>query len=157
MINFITVALENYVVIGKPERQVRKASHCGSKQQLRSLAAITLLLLVRATYVGCYSSRTFRLWWYFSLQFLPGKTALTTPGKIHYCPSPLEKILPTPMLTGIGTRCLSFSGCKERLNFFIIGDCILNKQRPTLREKYFSINPQPWWCHKWSPSTAMTL
>jgi len=62
MINFITVALENYVVIGKPERQVRKASHCGSKQQLRSLAAITLLLLVRATYVGCYSSRTFRLW-----------------------------------------------------------------------------------------------
>jgi len=39
------------VAIGKPERQVRKASHCGSKQQQRSHAMITLLLLVRATYV----------------------------------------------------------------------------------------------------------
>jgi len=37
------------VAIGKPERQVRKASHCGSKQQWRSRAAITLLLLFCAT------------------------------------------------------------------------------------------------------------
>jgi len=30
------------LAIGKPERQVRKASHCGSKQQYGSRAAITL-------------------------------------------------------------------------------------------------------------------
>jgi len=30
------------VAIGKVERQVRKASHCGRKQQRRSYAAITL-------------------------------------------------------------------------------------------------------------------
>jgi len=53
------------VAIGKPERNVRKASHCGSKQQQSSSDEITLLLLVRATYTvyGCYSSRTFRSWW----------------------------------------------------------------------------------------------
>jgi len=39
------------VAIGKPEWHARKASHCGSKQQQRSRAAITLLLLVRATYI----------------------------------------------------------------------------------------------------------
>ena len=39
------------VAIGKPEWQVRKASHCGSKQQQWSHATITLLLLVRATYL----------------------------------------------------------------------------------------------------------
>jgi len=38
------------VAIGNPERHVRKASHCGSKQQWRSCAATTLSLLVRATY-----------------------------------------------------------------------------------------------------------
>jgi len=37
-----------------PKWQVRKASHCGSKQQLRSQAVLVLLLLVRATY-RCYS------------------------------------------------------------------------------------------------------
>jgi len=37
------------VAIGNPERHVRKASHCGSKQQWSSHAMITLLLLVRAT------------------------------------------------------------------------------------------------------------
>ena len=37
------------VAIGKPERHVRKASHCGTKQQ--SPDEITLLLLVRATYI----------------------------------------------------------------------------------------------------------
>ena len=40
-----------FVAIGKPERHVRKASHCGSKQQLSSHAAITLLLFVWATYI----------------------------------------------------------------------------------------------------------
>jgi len=39
------------VVIGNPERHMRKASHCGSKQQYSSHAMITLLLLVRATYM----------------------------------------------------------------------------------------------------------
>ena len=52
----------HFVVIGNPERQVRKASHCGSKQQWRSPNEITVLLLVRATYIYCYSSRTPRLW-----------------------------------------------------------------------------------------------
>jgi len=44
-----TVALVSSVVIGKPERHVRKASHCGSKQRQSSPDEITLLLLVRAT------------------------------------------------------------------------------------------------------------
>jgi len=39
------------VAIGNPDRYVRKASHCGSKQQESSHALITLLLLVRATYI----------------------------------------------------------------------------------------------------------
>jgi len=39
------------VTIGNPERHVRKASHCGSKQQQTSPDEITLLLLVRATYI----------------------------------------------------------------------------------------------------------
>jgi len=39
------------VKIGKPERQERKASHCGSKQQYKSHTANTLLLIVRATYI----------------------------------------------------------------------------------------------------------
>jgi len=49
------------VAIGKPERQVRKT---GCKQ-LRSRATITLLLLVRATFIysRCCSSRTARSWW----------------------------------------------------------------------------------------------
>jgi len=42
---------------------VRKASHCGSKQQLSSHVMITLLLLVRATYMWCCSLRTSRSWW----------------------------------------------------------------------------------------------
>jgi len=38
------------VAIGKPDRKVCKASHCGSKQKQRSFAAITPSLIVRATY-----------------------------------------------------------------------------------------------------------
>ena len=53
----------HFVAIGKPERQVRKASNCGGKQQYRSHAMITILLLVRAPYIWCYSSRTSRSWW----------------------------------------------------------------------------------------------
>jgi len=34
---FISWSQHHFVVIRKPERQVRKASHCGSKQQQRSL------------------------------------------------------------------------------------------------------------------------
>ena len=40
-----------HVAIGNPERHVRKASHCGSKQQYRSCPQSLLLLLARATYV----------------------------------------------------------------------------------------------------------
>jgi len=47
----ITGSITYIVEIGKPERQVREASHCGSKQQQISHAMITLLLLVRATYI----------------------------------------------------------------------------------------------------------
>jgi len=43
------------VAIRKPERHVRKAQS--------SHAMITLLLLVRATYMWCCSSRTSRSWW----------------------------------------------------------------------------------------------
>jgi len=39
------------VAIGKLEPNMRKASHRGSKQQSRLCAVITLLLLVRATYI----------------------------------------------------------------------------------------------------------
>jgi len=39
--------LEYSVAIGKPERQVRKASHCRSKQQQRSPDEITLVVTVR--------------------------------------------------------------------------------------------------------------
>ena len=35
------------VAIGKPERQMRKDSHCGRKQQQRSHVMLTLLLLAR--------------------------------------------------------------------------------------------------------------
>jgi len=51
------VAMERWTVAEFPgekphccERHMRKASHCGSKQQQRSHDMITLLLLVRATY-----------------------------------------------------------------------------------------------------------
>ena len=43
--------MNGIVAIGKPERQVLKASHCGNKQQWGSHAMIILLLLVRATYI----------------------------------------------------------------------------------------------------------
>jgi len=46
------------VAIKKPEQHVCKALHCGSKQQ-----EFTLLLLLRATYIWCCSSRTFRSRW----------------------------------------------------------------------------------------------
>ena len=44
------------VAVRKLERKERKASHCGSKQQKRSPDEITLLLLVRSTYI-CVSLR----------------------------------------------------------------------------------------------------
>jgi len=57
------VLAKSLVAIGKPELHVHKASHCGSKQKYSSHAAITLLLLVCATYTWCCSSRTFHSWW----------------------------------------------------------------------------------------------
>ena len=44
-------AIALHTVAAKPERQARKASHCGSKQQRRLHAAITQLLLIHATYI----------------------------------------------------------------------------------------------------------
>jgi len=46
-----------------PERHVRKASHLAASNNMSSHAMITLLLLVRATYIFCCSSRTSRSWW----------------------------------------------------------------------------------------------
>jgi len=37
------------VAIKKLEREVRKVSHCGTKQQWRSASEVTLLFLVRVT------------------------------------------------------------------------------------------------------------
>ena len=48
---------DNTVAIGKPERQLHKASHCGSKQQYSSPDETTLLLLVRATYMVLFFAR----------------------------------------------------------------------------------------------------
>jgi len=39
------------VAIGKPEQDVCQASYCGGKQQQRSHAMITLLLLLHGTYI----------------------------------------------------------------------------------------------------------
>ena len=44
-------ALQSIVAIENPEWHMFKASHCSSKEQLSSHAMITLLLLVRATYM----------------------------------------------------------------------------------------------------------
>jgi len=51
------------VVIGNPERHVRKASHRGSKQQQRSCSQSLSLLLARTTNIYFCSSRTSRSWW----------------------------------------------------------------------------------------------
>jgi len=48
---FTSWSQHHFVAIGNPERHVRRASHRGSKQQQRSPDEITLLLLVRATYI----------------------------------------------------------------------------------------------------------
>jgi len=48
---FTSWSQHHFVAIGNPERHMRKALHCGSKQQQSSHAMITLLLLVRATYM----------------------------------------------------------------------------------------------------------
>ena len=48
---FTSWSQHHFVAIGNPEQRMRKASHCGSKHQYSSHAMITLLLLVRATYM----------------------------------------------------------------------------------------------------------
>jgi len=52
------------VAIGKPERHVCNASHCGSKQQQSSSTAFILLLLICTTYIWVLflAQRTFH-WW----------------------------------------------------------------------------------------------
>ena len=49
---FTSWSQQHFVEIGKLEQQMRKALHCGSKQQQRSPDKITLLMLVRATYTS---------------------------------------------------------------------------------------------------------
>jgi len=59
----VVASIVGIFATGKHERHVSKASHCGSKQQQRLCTAITLLLLLRATYTYCCcSSRTSRSW-----------------------------------------------------------------------------------------------
>ena len=48
---FTSCLKHHFVVIKKAEQQVRKASHCGTKQQWRSHVVLILFLLVRATWV----------------------------------------------------------------------------------------------------------
>jgi len=57
---FPSLSNHHFVVIRKAEQQVRKASHCGTKQQ-RSYVLLILFLLIRTTW--CFSSRTSRSWW----------------------------------------------------------------------------------------------
>ena len=48
---FTSWSKHHFVVIKKVERQVRKASHCRTKQQWRSHVVLILYLLVHATWV----------------------------------------------------------------------------------------------------------
>jgi len=48
---FTSWSKQHFIVIGKPRRQVCKASHCGSKQQWRSHVVFILFLLVCDTYI----------------------------------------------------------------------------------------------------------
>jgi len=48
---FTSWSKHHFVVIGKVEQQVRKTSHCCTKQQWRSHVVIILFLLVHATWV----------------------------------------------------------------------------------------------------------
>jgi len=60
---FTSWSQHHFVAIRKPEQHVHKASHCGSKQQYRSCAAISLTIAcLRYIYVWCCSSRTSRSW-----------------------------------------------------------------------------------------------
>jgi len=63
----------DFVAIGKPKRHVRKASHCGSKQQYRSPDKITLLLLVCTTYIWVL--------FFAHILFVVNRTFNTTPTK----------------------------------------------------------------------------
>jgi len=66
------IKLYKYIVaIGKPERQVRKASHCGSKRQQRWYAAIIVLLPVCATYIWVL--------FFVNIPFVVNRTFNTTP------------------------------------------------------------------------------
>ena len=49
--NFTSWSKHYFVVIGKPRRQVCKASHCGSKQQARSHVVLILFLLACDTHI----------------------------------------------------------------------------------------------------------
>jgi len=48
---FTSWSKHHFVVIGKAEKQVRKASHCGTKQLQRSHVMLILFLLVCGTWV----------------------------------------------------------------------------------------------------------
>jgi len=61
----------------KPERHVRKASHCGSKQQQRSYAAITLIACSRHAYI---------LLFFAHIPFVVNHTINATPAeRLQHC------------------------------------------------------------------------
>ena len=49
--SFTPWSQHHFIAIGNPEQHVRKASHCGRKQQWRSCSQSLLLLLARASYI----------------------------------------------------------------------------------------------------------
>jgi len=51
---FTYCSKHHFVVIEKAEQQVRKTSHCGTKQHYRSHVVLILFLFVRATWVSVF-------------------------------------------------------------------------------------------------------
>jgi len=60
--NFTSWSQHHFVVIEKLEWHVCKASHCSSKQQQSSPDEITLLLLVRTTYISVFFAHIPFVW-----------------------------------------------------------------------------------------------
>ena len=60
---FTSWSQHDFVAIGNPERYMCAKLRIVAASNKRSCAMITLLLLVRATYIYCCSSRTSRSWW----------------------------------------------------------------------------------------------
>ena len=56
---FTSWSKHHFVVIGKAEKQVCKASHCRTKQQWRSHVVLILFLLIRTTWVLFFTHISF--------------------------------------------------------------------------------------------------